>query len=258
MLRTIMVETGETPEALAAMETALRLAQAFGARLIAMSHLDERAMRSDHVRRMLEQHLRAEQDAYAKRCQAVGVECVREMDLGDRRSALAQLSLKADLLVVGEPTRHDGEGAGFRAGTVAIAREVVREVLFVGNTAPTFQTIVVGYAGRENSCNALRLMAHIGDKFRSTIHIVTSDLDVARGESLLSAASDYLDPFAVKGVKHRMQDEPASAILTVARQVAADTIAIGAYRANKLHLLSFGSTSTHVLAESPVPVFVCR
>ena len=258
MLRTIMVETGESPEALAAMKTALSLAKAFDARVIGMAHLDERAVRSGHVRRMLEDYLRGEQESFAARCRSEGVPCVCDMSIGGRRAILAKLSLKADLLIVGEAMRPASEGGGFHSSTVSIAREMVRDVLFVGKTVPAFRNIIVGYAGRENSCNALRLMAHIAEKFGGAIHLVTSETDTIRAESLLGVAQEYLESYAAEGVRHHRRDEAAAAILTVARQVQADAIAMGAYRTNMAQILAFGATSTSVLTRSPIPVFACR
>ena len=258
MLRSIMVEMGDSPHAAAALETALWLAKAFKARLHALTCLDERTAHSQEVRRMLEEHVREDQDALVKRCRDEGVECICDLELGDRREALVVLSRKADLLVVGDASTDETQAGIFSSAATSVAREVVRDVLFVGDKAPAFRSIVVGYAGQENSCNALRLVAHIAEKSKGTIHIVTSDYDIGRAAMLMTVAEDYLEPFKVELVRHEASDEPAVAILDTMAEADADLVALGAYRKGKLHHLVFGDTATSVLEGSLAPVLICR
>ncbi len=80
------------------MSTALGLARAFGARLHALTCLDERAVQDEHIRQMLEEHARERELAFEKRCADAGVACQSDMEAGDPRAALVHLARKADLL----------------------------------------------------------------------------------------------------------------------------------------------------------------
>ena len=257
MLRSIMVEMGGSRYAAAAMVTAVRLAKAFGAQIRALACIDERSVHSEEIRNMLEEHVRASLDDAAARCRKAGVQCISDLVTGDRRAALVRFSRKADLLVVGEPPS-EPDAVGFSPVASSIAREAVRDVLFVGQKAPTFQSIVVGYAGQENSCDALRLGAHLAEKANGTVHVVTSEHDVPRAFALQTFAMDYLRAFKVSAARRQASGEPADAILGVANEVGADTVAVGAYRMTKLHALAFGSTALQVLESSPAAVLICR
>lgn len=258
MLRSIMVELSNSADATPAMETALSLARSFDARLHALSCLDERTVRSSEIRQTLEERVRGWQDAFVKECEEVGVVCITDLEVGDRQTALVHLSRKADLLVVGDRLHSDTHELGFSASALAIARAAVRDVLFVRATPPTFDSVVVAYAGRENSCNALRLAACLAEKVEGTLHVVTSEYDVKDATALLRTAHDYLNAYNVSVTRHQMPDEPVQGVLETARKVGADLIALGAYRHTKLHALAFGDTAEAILHASPVSMLICR
>ena len=259
MLRSILVELANTPEGGPSMGVALALAQAFGARLHALSCLDERTVQCEGIRQMLEERVLGWQRAFVERCERAGVRCLTDLDVGDRRTALIRLSRKVDLLVMpGRPSP-----AAARAGVPSViefvAREAVRDVLFVRACDMTFRRIVVGFAGQENSCSALRLAAHLAEKSdNGTVHVVTSGGGVADVSSVLSSAREYLGAFDVQVECHESGDSPAEAILGTAREVRADLVAVGAYRRSRLRAVWFGETTAGVLRESPVSLLVSR
>jgi len=258
MLRSIMVETGDSPQAVAAMDTALWLAKAFKARLYALTCLDERAVESEHVRRMLEEHTRERQARLETRCREVGVECVCDIEVGDPHAAIVHLSRKADLMVLGSGPDPEAQARGFSSMGISLAREVVRHVLVVRDRMPTFKSIVVGYAGRENSCNALQLAAHIAEKARGTVHVVSSSPDLAAATSLLNIATTYLSAFKVKAIAHHATQEAGDALFETVKEVGADLVAIGAIRRSRLTMIAFGDTASRVLDTSPASVLIGR
>ena len=258
MLRSVMVEMGDSPQAIAAMDTALWLSKTFGAQLHALTCLDERSVQSEHIRRMLEEHIRERQAGFEERCRKAGVECVNDMEVGDPHEAMVHLSRKSDLLVLGSPPDPGAEARGFSSAATSLARDAVRHVLVVRDQAPTFKTIVVGYAGRENSCNALQISAHIAEKAGGTIHLVTSDNEVAEAGAILSVGLEYLKAYKVNAVPHQESQEPTNVLLKTVKDVGADLIAIGDYRRNKLSLLAFGDTAQRILDWCPCAVLICR
>ena len=258
MLRSIMVETGEGPHASAAMETALWLAKSFGARLYALTCLDERGVHSEHIRRMVEEETRERQARFEERCQGAGVECISDIEVGDPHAALVHLSRKADLLVLGSAPDPQDQSRGYSSAASAVAREAVRHVLVVREAAPAFKNIVVGYAGRENSCNALQLAANIGEKAEGTVHVLTSDQDLSRGGAVLNVGIEYLKAYRVQAVPRHVTSEPGDAILEAVKETEADLVAIGAIRRSKLTMMAFGDTASRLLEGSPAAVLICR
>ena len=258
MLRSILVETGAGPHAEAAMTTALGLAAVFGARLRALTCLDERSVHSEHVRQMVEEQTREQQEAFELRCRDAGVACTSDMEVGDPRAAVVHLARKADLLVIGSAPDPDAQARGYASTPSAIAREAVRPVLVCRESVPTFRSIVVGYAGRENSCNALQLAAHIAEKHGGTIHLVTSDHDVTRAAAVLNVGVEYLEAYDVEVVPYQASEQPSDVLLAAINDTEADLIAIGAIRRSKLSLLTFGDTASRLLDWSPAAVLVCR
>ena len=258
MLRSILVEIGDGPPAQAAMDTGLGLARTFGARLHALTCLDERSLQDEHIRQMVEEHTRERQEVFEKRCRDAGVECLSDMEVGDARAALVHLARKADLLVIGSAPDPEARARGYSSTASSIAREVARHVLVVRGQVPAFKSIVVGYAGRENSCNALQLAAHLAEKHSGTIHIVTSDHDVTRAGAVLNVGVEYLDAYDVEVVSHQASEEAADVLLDTIGEVEADMIAIGAIRRSKLSMLAFGDTASRILDWSPAAVMVCR
>jgi nucleotide-binding universal stress UspA family protein len=253
-----MVELGDGPQAVAAMDTALWLAKTFGAQLRALTCLDERSVQSDRIRRMLEEHTSARQAKFEERCRKAGVKCINDMEVGDPHEALVHLSRKTDLLVLGSAPDPDAQTRGYSSAALSIARDCVRHVLVVRGKAPRFKSIVVGYAGRENSCNALQLSAHIAERAGGTIHVVTSNQDLVETGAILNVAMDYLKTYDVKAIAHEASEDPTKVLLDAVKETGADMIAIGALRRSKLSLMAFGDTAQHILDSSPVAVLIGR
>lgn len=258
MLRSIMVEVGDSVYAVAAMETALWLAKAFGARLHALTCLDERAVESEHIRRMLEEHTRERQARFEEQCRKAGIECLSDTEVGDPHAAVVHLSRKADLMVLGSAPDPEAASRGFASTGSSLARELVRHVLVVRDKAPAFQRIVVGYAGQENSCNALQLAGHLAEKAGGTVHVVASSADLAAAESLLNIALDYLAAYKVEAVPHHVTQEAGDALFDLTKEIGADLVAIGALRRSRLTMIAFGDTASRVLDMSPAAVLIGR
>jgi len=258
MLRSIMVEMGDGRHAVAAMDTALWLAKTFGARLHTLTCLDDRSLQNDHVRRMVEELIRERQASFEERCRKAGITCINDMEMGDPHEAMVHLSRKVDLLVTGSPPDPDAQKRGFSSAATSLARDAVRHVLVVRDKVPAFKTIVVGYAGRENSCNALQISAHIAERAGGTIHLVTSDDEVAEAGAILSVGMDYLKAFKVTVVPHQSAEDPGSLMLKTVQELDADLIAIGADRRSKLTLLAFGDNAQRILDWSPSAVLIGR
>jgi len=258
MLRSIMVETGDSDCARAAMATAQRLAQAFNARLYALACLDERAVDDEHIRGMLENYMRERQARFEEECRQMGIECSSELEVGEPGAAIAHLSRKADLMVLGAKANPTAEDRDFSARGAALARRLVRHVLAVRATPPEFKRIVVGYAGQENSCNALQLSAHIAERMGGTVHVLTSSADVAAASGLLKIAMSYLDAFEVEAVQHQAKAEAGEALFELVTETGADVVAIGAVRRSRLAMMAFGDTASRVLDMSPASVLIAR
>lgn len=258
MLRSIMVETGDSPCAVAAMDTAVWLAKAFGARLYALTCLDERAVESERIRRMLEEHTRKRQARFEEQCRKAGIECISDIEVGDPHAAIVHLSRKADLMVLGSAPDPEAANRGFASIGLSVARELVRHALVVRDKVPTFQRIVVGYAGQENSCNALQLAGHLAERAGGTVHVMTSSADLAASNSLLNLAMAYLEAFRVKAVPHHVTREPGDALFELTKEVEADTVAIGAVRRSRFTMIAFGDTASRVLDASPAAVLIAR
>ena len=258
MLRSIMVETGDSAPSVAAMETAIRLARSFAARVHALTCLDERALPSEHIRRMIEEHTHERQARFEERCREAGLECTSDIEVGDPHEAMVHLSRKADLLVIGSAPDPAAQERGYSSAAAAIARDVVRHVLVVREKVPAFKSIVVGYAGRENSCNALQLAAHIAERAGGTVHVATADEDILAAGALVNIAMAYLGAYKVEAVPHQVSEEPTKALLGIVEETKADLIAIGAIRRSKLSMLAFGDTAARILDQSPAAVLICR
>ena len=312
MLRTIMLELGDGSNDSPAMEAALWLGRAFGARLSAITCLDERQLQAldircnipqralpaeetpagSHeggearptssperapdtrglvdawleggpthdplIRRMLTQHVWAARVELAARCREVGVEFEHCVEVGDPSEVLARRSRGADLSVLRRPPRQGALTDGLRSPAASVVRAIERDALYVGDTTPAFHSVVVGYAGHDTSCDALELAAHIVEKAEGTVHVVTSRHHVGQASELLSLAEEYLGAYRLEVVGHHCSGEPASAILRIAAQVSADTVALGAHRHGKLHQLALGSTALHILSTTPLSVLICR
>jgi nucleotide-binding universal stress UspA family protein len=139
-----------------------------------------------------------------------------------------------------------------------VLRESPRPVVVVPRESGAGAGALVAYGSGREVARTLQTFALLGVAGEETVHLLAIDPDMARAESRLQPARQFL---AAHGVRVALRPvastaAPAEVILDEVRRLRPRLIVMGAQGHHPIRDLFFTSITRAVLKESPVPVFV--
>jgi len=195
------------------------------------------------------------------RCKAKGVSCESVHETGSLTHVMLECEKRADLVILGQKGEHASlHGDMLGSSVERMVRASVKPCLVTPDEFRAIQHILIAYDGSTGSKKGLRL----GIELASKMNLSGTVLSVARPESE-EAASKCLDD-AIRACKAKgLEIEPSLAIgnaeeeiLRESKEHNADLIVMGAYGHTRIRELILGSTTSHVMRKSHVPVLLAR
>ena len=194
-----------------------------------------------------------------QRCDAAGVPCQSQYEIGPVVNVILEASSHADLLVLG---RH-GQGAawaGPHLGSVfeAVVRHSRCPVLATQAEVRPILKILAAYDGSDRAKDALAIASQLAlSQQRDLVLLVVNDghPDML---AIFAEAKEWLDDHHVPAKVLFEEGEPAETILRVAREEDVSLIAMGAYGHSRFLEIFFGSTVDEVIHQAIVPVLICH
>jgi nucleotide-binding universal stress UspA family protein len=268
MLRTIAVHCGGAEYQRFAERHALELAKLFKARLRAVVPLDgvtvEKMRQSgtgDTPEGLTEQTTRE----ILKQAKAAGLEGQSVMRPEGVIEGLREEARKADLLVVGMPTRADATGDAMAEIAMDEELSLVRNVecsLLVAAAEPTpLRNVLVSYQGGAEGKAALRAAGSVAERAGARVNVTAIHGDLAHAEALTAAALQYLEGYKLEGadgLEFHGSDEAPNQILDAARDTDADLIVLGCEPYGILKRFFSGSKEEAVIVTTHKPVLIAR
>lgn len=188
---------------------------------------------------------------------AAGVPCESSVVTGVIHRCILEASELADMIVMGRAGEHSAWLEGLVGSTTeAVARRAEVPVLVTGQDAPSEGPLVVGYDGSPHAKQALKTAVAVAEDWKSSLYILAvggPEADAASAE-----AKDYLTDHAVKTDYVRKDGDPGEGLVSLAADVSAAGIVIGAYGHSKVIELVTGSTTAYTLNHAKCPVLLCR
>ena len=165
-----------------------------------------------------------------------------------------------DLLIVGqEPHFFYSHPKEATATLARIVRLTVGPTLIVHRTSRTVKKVLVAYDGSTAAARAMRsfvLCRPFGNELDVRVLAVYKD-DPHESELFLHLADDYLKAHGFDA--HVMAVNSSDINAVIMEQVAgfeADLVVAGAHSKSTLRAMAFGSTTRHLVANCPVPLFL--
>ena len=218
----------------------------------------------DSSMRKFYEKLAADLDAFAENCmdscrenaekQNVPFEAV--VKSGYPGVELCDEARSGGLLVVGQR----GENAHYKRSIVgSITEDLVRisprPMLICPVSRNEINTIVFPYDGSRTAEHALQYyvngLRNIADDF---VMVLVGEED--REEHQIEEELSYLKKHNVNVIVERREGPPSREVLKVAEEKNADMILMGAHGKNKLKDYLLGSTASHIIHRSSVPVLI--
>lgn len=197
---------------------------------------------------------------FNERCRKAGVPCHSEKTIGKISDAIIEESKEADLILMARKGEHFHLKEGGLLGSVAeaVIRHSGKPVLVTPENFLEIESMGLAYDGSAPAKKALELSLDISEKAKwpLTVIIITSD---AKKAADLSAQVEDLAQHGLADceiiiLSGKEQDE----ILKFIREGAVELMVMGAYGHNRLRELLLGSTTSHILKKSPIPVLLIR
>ncbi len=212
----------------------------------------------------VETSLREKADAilktFADQCTKAGVPCSTKKAIGKISDEIIDESQKADLIVMARRGEHFHLTEGSLLGSVAeaVIRHSGKPVLVTPRNFIEIESMALAYDGSAPAKKALDLSLAVSEKAKwpLTVVIITSDANKAAELSaqVESAAQEGAADCETIILSGKEGDE----ILKFIREGAVELMVMGAYGHNRLREWLVGSTTSHIIKKSPIPVLLIR
>jgi nucleotide-binding universal stress UspA family protein len=284
MIKKILIPTDGSANSLIASEYGIYIARKLGAALIGLYVLDVNLIQGpmltdisgsvgmppyDGFFDAIETSLNEKADCILKdfqeRCQKAGTKGEVKKTIGKISSIIIEEAQGADLILMAKKGEHFHLKEGGLLGSVAeaVVRNSGKPVLITPETFLEIESIGLAYDGSDSASKALKLSLELSEQavWPMTVVIITSDSKKATALSAQVEEMNQKDPdeppiadCETITLSGKEQDE----IIKFIREGAVELMVMGAYGHNRLRELFLGSTTSHVIRKSPIPVLLTR
>lgn len=280
MYKNILLCTDGSPAADVAADCAIELAKKLGGRIVALYVTDVRILEGPLLADIsgalgaqpysallpqLEQIQRDKADAIlraiSRRCADQGVEHKVAHETGSLLHTMLDYERHADLVVLGQRGEHARWSGDMLGSSVErMVRASVKPCLVTSDCFRPIKHILLAHDGSAESNKALRAGINLAADLGVEVTIVTvcqRDNEEAASKILQQAHQQVLDS---KLAAHAQlgHGNAETEILKLCEKINADLIVMGAYGHTRIRELILGSTTSHVMRKSGVPVLLVR
>lgn len=246
-----LVAISGEPAGWRALDQALAIAKREGG-VVRGAHIsmEEAGIENDHIQRVRKQ--------FDEACQTHGVAGEFAIEQGNVAAGLSRLGRWNDLVVVGlSHPPADQPIARLRSGLRTLIQTSPRPVMAVPAQSPLRRGLL-GYDGSLKATEALYLASYLAKNWKIDL-VVTAAMDSTRATlDPLRKAEEYLRYRQAEAEFVYKVGHPGAVILKEAEERGCDFIIMGGYGLSPVLEVVLGSTVDQVLAETKIPVIICR
>lgn len=283
MIKKILIPTDGSANSFTALEYGVYIARKLGASLIGLYVLDVNLIQGpmltdisgsvgmppyDGFFDAIETSLNEKADCilrnFQERCKKSGIKAEVKKTIGKISPIIIEEAQGADLILMAKKGEHFHLKEGGLLGSVAeaVVRNSGKPVLVTPENFVEIESMGLAYDGSDSASKALKLSLELSDQavWPLTAVIITSD--AKKADSLSSQIEDMNQKESVAPTSDceiiilsgKEQDE----IIKFIWEGAVELMVMGAYGHNRLRELLLGSTTSHVIRKSPIPVLLTR
>ena len=199
---------------------------------------------------------------FQERCQKAGVKYEVRKEIGKVSAIIIEEAKNADLILMAKKGEHFHLKEGGLLGSVAeaVVRNSGKPVLITPENFIEIESMGLAYDGSGPAIKALKLSLQLSQQnvWPLTVLIVTTDL---------KKAADLIDQIEEANQKEApvvdcetitVAGKEVDEIIKFIREGSVELMVMGAYGHNRLRELLLGSTTSHVINKSPIPVLLAR
>ncbi|MCX6900844.1 MAG: universal stress protein [Verrucomicrobia bacterium] len=280
MIKSILFCTDGSEYSSVAGDYAIWLAQKLKARIVALHVTDVRLLEAPlladlsgaigaqpyqallpQLQEMQKQRAGVILNAVADRCHKAGVQCSTLHRTGSVVENIAEEETRTELVVLGQRGEHAQAIGQFLGSSVErVVRRSIKPCLVTPAKFRELRQVLVAYDGSAQSSKSLQVAVELCQALGLKLSIVTvvpappeMGVNDAMEDAVRTAKDHGIEPSAETLVGH-----PEQQILECTERRRADLIVMGAYGHTRIRELILGSTTTHVIRKSDVPVLLTR
>ena len=284
MIKNILIPTDGSANSFTALEYGIYIAHKLGAALIGLYVLDVNLIQGpmltdisgsvgmppyDGFFAAIETSLNEKADfilkEFQERCKKSGINAEVKKTIGKISQIIIEEAQSADLILMAKKGEnfHLKEGGLLGSVAEAVVRDSGKPVLVTPENFVEIESMALAYDGSDSATKALQLSLKLSEQnaWPLTVIIITSDSKKAAVLSAQVEDANQKDPdeppIADCEIINLSGKEPDE-IMKFIREGAVELMVMGAFGHNRVRELFLGSTTSHVIRKSPIPVLLIR
>ncbi len=205
----------------------------------------------------LENRADAIMNDFTQQCEKAGVahEAIKAHGIID--DSIIQEAQTADWILLAQRGEHLHLG-GIGSTAESILRKSGRPVLVTPQKYCDIESMACAYDGSPPATNALKVAAELSEKTVWPLSVVMITDDQAVGAELSRQAEDVLSPYTIDSDMIILGGAEDRTLLRFIKEGSVELMVMGAYGHNRLREWLLGSTTNHIIRNSPIPVLLQR
>jgi nucleotide-binding universal stress UspA family protein len=218
----------------------------------------------DAIEKSLDEKADAVLKEFQERCQKSGVKAEVKKAIGKISSIIIEEAQSADLILMAKKGEHFHLKEGGLLGSVAeaVVRNSGKPVLVTPEKFLEIESMALAFDGSDSATKALRLALELSKDNIWPLTVVIVTPDAKKADTLSTQVEEMNEketnaPLADCEIiifTGKEQDE----IMKYINAESVELMVMGAYGHNRLRELFLGSTTSHIIRKSPIPVLLIR
>jgi len=197
---------------------------------------------------------------FEARCKTAGVSCLAKKNIGKISETIIEEAGNADLILMAKKGEHFHLKEGGLIGSVAevVIRHSGKPVMIVPESYREIESMGLAYDGSAPARKALALALNISEQAKWPMTVLIISADAAKAADLSAQVEDMAQKGLADCEVIISSGKEADEILKFIREGSIELMVMGAYGHNRLRELLLGSTTSHIIQKSPIPVLLIR
>ncbi len=212
----------------------------------------------------VETSLKEKADAVLKnfedRCRTASISCLTKKNIGKISDTIIEEAENADLVLMAKKGEHFHLKEGGLLGSVAeaVIRRSGKPVIVIPESFREIESIGLAYDGSAPARKALALCLNISEKSKWPITVLIISPDAQKAADLSAQVEEMAQKNLADCEVIISAGREVDEILKFIAEGAVELMVMGAYGHNRLRQWLLGSTTSHIIHKSPIPVLLIR
>ncbi len=197
---------------------------------------------------------------FASRCRRAGVSFETKKPIGKISQVIIEEGQNADLIVMARKGEHFHLKEGGLLGSVAeaVVRNSGKPVIVTPENFIEIESMAIAYDGSEPAKKALKFSVDFSENTAWPLTAIIINSDSKKAAALADEIEDSLEDRSADCAIVTLQGKETEEIINYIKEGAVELMVMGAFGHNRLRSLIMGSTTSHVIQKSTIPVLLTR